>query len=320
MEQHKTVSVVVSTFRRDAMLARALESLAAQTSKDFDIVVVDDNANPEWNTRVETVIRAFRTRHPDIALSYLPNSDNLGSAEARNRGIRQAKGEYITFLDDDDLYLPEKIENQLEYMRRDGIDYCVADMALYYENEVLSEKRVRRGIEKMGQEELFRYHFMHHITGTDTMMFRRDYLEKIGGFPPIDVGDEFYLIHRAIDGGGKFGYLHSCDVKAYVHTGDGGLSSGQGKLDGENQLYQYKKQFFHRFDIRSIRFIRMRHYAVLAFAGLRKKAYGFFMINSLLCFLSAPLQCICFLRSRCGDSSEDGLQMDVQTLSKPVKQ
>lgn len=320
MEQNKTVSVVVSTFRRDVMLARALESLAAQTMKDFEIVLVDDNACPVWNTRVDGVVRDFRRKYTDIALTYICNEENLGSAQARNRGIENSTGEFVTFLDDDDLYLPEKLENQLSYMRMGGIDYCVADMALYFENEALSEKRIRPGIEHMDRENLFRYHFMHHITGTDTMMFRKTYLEKIGGFPPINVGDEFYLIHRAIDGGGKFGYLHTCDVKAYVHTGEEGLSSGQGKLDGENQLYGYKKQYFSRFDAKSIRFIRMRHYAVLAFAGLRRKNYGFFLKNALCCFLSAPVQCMRFLWDRRTDSIEDGLQMEYQAMSKQASQ
>ena len=69
-------------------------------------------------------------------------------------------------------------------------------------------------------------------------MFKKEYLTKIGGFPPINVGDEFYLMHRAINGGGAFGYLPGCQVKAYVQTGEGGLSSGDGKIKGENALYE----------------------------------------------------------------------------------
>lgn len=318
MNEYKTVSVVVSTFRRDTMLARALDSLAAQTIRDFEIVVVDDNSEPEWISRVERIIREFREKHPEIGLKYIQNKSNLGSAQARNRGIAAAEGEYITFLDDDDLYLPEKIEKQLIFMQENAADYCVTDLELYYENEVLSEKRIRRGMEQLEGDALLCYHFMHHLTGTDTMMFQKDYLQRIGGFPPIDVGDEFYLIHRAIEGGGKFSYMNRCDVKAYVHTGEGGLSSGQGKIDGENRLYEYKKSFFHRFEPKNIRFMRMRHYAVLAFAGLRKKSYGFFVVNGLLCFFSAPVQCIAFLRGR-KNGTETGIPAEMRLRNAPVE-
>lgn len=298
MDHKKTISVVISTYRRDAMLIRALDSLASQTMNDFEIIVVDDNDIPEWNCRVAEIVEAFRRCHPLIPLIYICIRENLGSAMARNQGIETARGEYVTFLDDDDYYLPEKLQRQLDFMRSNGLDYSVTDLELYFENEMLSERRIRQGVDRLNRDELLKYHFLNHITGTDTMMFRKEYLHQIGMFPPINIGDEFYLMQRAIDGGGKFGCLAGCDVRAYVHTGEGGLSSGQGKIDGENQLYVYKKKFFHRFDARSVRGIRMRHYAVLAFAGLRKGSYFFCAKNALIGFLCAPVQSVQMLRNR----------------------
>lgn len=298
VEKKKTVSVVVSTFRREAVLMRALRSIAGQTMRDFEVVVVDDNGDLAWNQKAEAIVDEFKTEYPWIPIKYIQNSVNLGSAQARNCGVAAADGEYVTFLDDDDVYLPQKICRQLEYMQTNAIDYCAEDIALYYEDETLSEKRIRGDISGLNSEMLLRYHFMHHITGTDTMMFRKAYLEQIGGFPPIDVGDEFYLLHRAIEAGGKFGYLSCCDVKAYIHTGNGGLSSGKGKIDGENALYQYKKKYFPLFDRKSIRYIRMRHYAVLAFASIRSRDFLWSFLYGVLGFFSAPVQCLCFLKDR----------------------
>ena len=153
-------------------------------------------------------------------------------------------------------------------------------------------KGIYRDIIRICSSELFKYHLMHHMTGTDTFMFSAQYLRKIGGFAPIDIGDEFYLMQRAIEGKGKFGYLKGCDVKAYVHTGDGGLSSGQGKIDGENQLYAYKKGFFDRLDKKCVRYIKMRHYAVLAFAYLRVKNYLRFFLCGIKSFFAEPFECV----------------------------
>ena len=141
-------------------------------------------------------------------------------------------------------------------------------------------------------ETLFAYHFKFHMTGTDTMMFKKEYLMKIGGFAPIDVGDEFYLMQRAIEGGGKFGYLPCCDIKAYIHTGEnGGVSSGEGKVKGEKALFEHKKQYFDKIDRKSKRFIKMRYYAVVAFAYLRMKKYFSTFKYCLKSFVTAPIQC-----------------------------
>lgn len=286
------VSVVVATYKRDFELQRALESLAAQTYEDFEIVVVDDNAFDEWNKKVSDVIGIFHNEHPNVRLTFIVNETNQGSAKTRNVGIESSKGKYITFLDDDDVYLPEKIKRQTEFMENGDYDYSICDLDLLNENGKLVDRRVRSYIKDTSPEALRKYHLKYHMTGTDTMMFTKDYLLKIGGFAPIDVGDEFYLMLRAIDGGGKFGYLPVCDINAYIHTGEGGLSSGDGKINGENALYEYKKTYFDKIDSKTRRYIKMRHYAVIAFAEVRRKRYLAFAANAFKSFLSAPVSCV----------------------------
>lgn len=289
------VSVVVATYRRDTPLKTALVSLANQTYTNIEIILVDDNGDRSWNEKVSDIVKSFRAERPQIPFQLIVNSPNQGSAETRNIGIRASKGEYVTFLDDDDVYLPEKIRSQVEYMLSENCDYSVTDLALYNEQDKLVEMRTRDYVKGASRQELFRYHLMHHLTGTDTMMFRKSYLEQIGGFAPINVGDEFYLMQRAIEGGGKFGYLDRCEVKAYVHSGEGGLSSGWSKIEGENQLYEYKKQYYPELDRKTIRYIRMRHYAVLAFAYLRQKDILRFVATGARSFLASPMQCVSLL-------------------------
>ena len=286
------VSVVVATYKREKELARALESLAAQTYENIEIILVDDNGDSGWNAKVSDIVIRFGERFPGVSLTYIPNEVNRGSAKTRNIGIAAAKGEYVTFLDDDDVYLPEKIKKQAEFMAGGGYDYSVTDLILYNHEDKPVDRRIRSYTKDTSARELKVCHLKHHITGTDTMMFRKEYLEKIGGFAPIDVGDEFYLMQRAIDGGGRFGYLPGCDVKAYVHTGEGGLSSGDGKIMGENALYEYKKTFFGQLEAKDVRYIKMRHYAVIAYAELRRKNYGKFVNNAARSFLADPIACI----------------------------
>ena len=290
------VSVVVATYRRDQALERALQSLAKQTYSNYEIVLVDDNADSEWNQKVSVIVEAFRKSYPDVKLNYIVNSPNKGSAVTRNIGIHAAVGTYVTFLDDDDVYLPKKISNQVAYMEGKSADYGVTNLDLYYDDDVFCESRTRSYIKSTDYSSLMRYHMLHHLTGTDTMMFRREYLLKIGGFDPIDVGDEFYLMLKAIEGKGVFAYLDSSDVKAYVHRGEGGLSSGEGKINGENRLFEFKKNYFHLLTKEDIRFIKARHYAVIAFAEIRRKGYFAFVKNAALAFAISPIDCLKLLR------------------------
>ena len=284
----KLVSVVVATYKREAELKNALESLAKQTYPNMEIVLVDDNGNDEWNSKVSETVEVFRNRYPKIKLECIVNNSNQGSSKTRNIGIHSANGDYITFLDDDDIYLPDKIRKQVEFMETNQCDYSITDLILYNEDDKKINRRIRSYIKETTVESLRLYHLKYHMTGTDTIMFKKEYLIQIGGFAPIDVGDEFYLMQRAIEEGGKFGYLPVCEIKAYVHTGDGGLSSGDGKIKGENALYEYKKTFFDQLEAGDIRYIKMRHYAVIAYAELRRKNYVKFISNALKSFLASP--------------------------------
>ena len=121
---------------------------------------------------------------------------------------------------------------------------------------------------------------------------------KIGCFDPIDSGDEYYLMMKAVRNDGVLSYISRSDVKAYVHTGEGGISSGVGKIKGEKALYQYKKKYFNNLKFNDKRYITMRHYAVLAFAYLRIKKPILFFINGVFSFLSSPIACIQLLKNR----------------------
>lgn len=291
------VSVIVATYRRDTSLRAALISLKNQTYSNIEIVVVNDNSDETWSKKLKDIVNEF-TKDCNIQLVYIENAKNEGSASTRNIGIKNSTGEYITFLDDDDVYLPNKIKNQLEHMIKNQSDYSITDLCLYNEEGSLIERRNRNYIQNYHPKSLERYHLMHHITGTDALMFKKNYLLLIGGFPSIDVGDEFYLVHEAIKGKGKFSYLNESDIKAVIHTKNAGLSSGDGKIIGENKLYDYKKGYFDVLKRKEIRYVKMRHYATLAYAEFRRERFFIFFNYSLRSILSAPIQGLNFFFKR----------------------
>lgn len=286
------VSIVVATYRREESLVVALNSLSNQTYDNYEIVLVDDNDEKMWNDKVKRIVDNFKKENINVDINFIINHPNQGSAKARNIGIEAAKGDYITFLDDDDLYLPFKIENQLENMLTQDADYSITDLYLYNEDNKLVDKRIRSYIKKYDKNSLLEYHLINHMTGTDTLMFKKEYLLKMGMFDNIDIGDEFYLMLKAIDENGKLCYVPRCDVKAFVHKGENGLSSGKNKIDGENQLFEFKKKYFSSLSKKCIRYIKMRHHAVLSISYLKINKKFLFFKEAIYSFIISPRCCI----------------------------
>jgi glycosyltransferase involved in cell wall biosynthesis len=99
------ISVVIPTLRRAQLLSRAIRSVLAQTIHDLELVVVVDGVDGD-TTRLLASIQ-------DPRLRFIQNPRSLGSAEARNVGIKKATGEWIAFLDDDDEWEKDKLEKQI---------------------------------------------------------------------------------------------------------------------------------------------------------------------------------------------------------------
>lgn len=110
----KLVSVVIPTYKRPDMISRAIKSVLSQTYPKIEIIVVDDN-NPETEERLHT--EHAMCEFVDVPnVTYIKHEKNKNGSAARNTGWRAAKGEYITFLDDDDEISPDKIKAQIECM------------------------------------------------------------------------------------------------------------------------------------------------------------------------------------------------------------
>ncbi len=101
------VSVIITTCNRNSCyIERALKSVMAQTYENIEIIVVDDN-RADYSIK-ETIKQTIKGICPQAV--YCSHNKNLGAPAARNTGIRIAKGDYIAFLDDDDEWLPDKVE------------------------------------------------------------------------------------------------------------------------------------------------------------------------------------------------------------------
>jgi len=121
------VSVVIPAYNGEAYLEACLASVCAQTAPPLEVLVIDDGSTD----RTAAIAQAFAARDGRVRCI---RQENTGVSAARNRGVAEAAGDWIAFLDGDDLWLPEKLERQLALQEATGADLLYTAAACIDEN------------------------------------------------------------------------------------------------------------------------------------------------------------------------------------------
>jgi len=170
-QERPMFSVVIPTYNRAKYLRRAIQSVLNQTCTDYEIIVVDDGSTD----RTRSVAASFG---PQIRYIY---QKNRGPSEARNTGIRAARGTYIAFLDSDDRFLPNKLQKNKEFL--ESHPDCKFLYSWYY-NVRGRRKRIDRSGGRIRDLDQFRYHLYKRsfTVRTSTVVIHRSCFEEVGGF------------------------------------------------------------------------------------------------------------------------------------------
>lgn len=222
-----SVSVVIPTFNRREQLARALASVLQQTRPVDEIVVVDDGSTDDTREMLDEFVR----QHADMAVLVI-RQENRGASAARNAGMKAASGGLIAFLDDDDVWLPQKTERQLSVFAADPqLDLlgCSSNILRLY-----GGARVAR-IREWAM--LFRNWF-----ATPTVMVRREVALSCGGFPEDLRIQEDYALWLKISGKHKCAFLN----EMLVSCGDGKPPFGHSGLSADLDLTYVNERKVHR--------------------------------------------------------------------------
>lgn len=263
----KKVSVILPTHARPKRLETAIESILNQTYKNLEVIVIDDN-DPKSVAREETS-KLMERYLKDERVIYILNERSLGGGPARNEGIKKATGHYITFLDDDDRYLPEKVENQVRFMEENNIEMCFGNIYIHNDEDKLVEYRRNNWAEGLSGEELFKG-FVLHSSPTPSIMILREVVERVGAFEDVPMGQEYVFTWKMMEANVNIKYFDGCDTVVYAHN-DGRISNGENKMKGQEMIFNLKKTKLHLLNKKEKRFLYFRHYAVLAHTSLRSR-------------------------------------------------
>ena len=219
------VSVIIPTYNRSALLRKTIQSVLNQTFQDYEIIVVNNSSTDNTVEMIESL--------KDSRISVLGIENGGVIAKSRNLGLRSAQGKYIAFLDDDDMWVPEKLEKQVDYLDKHPQYHLIySEVWRIDENDIRHElMRINRTIKEGNLAiELLKGNFIPQLT----VMMRRELLDTLGffnedpGFRTIE--DYEYWLKMSFDH--KIGFIGEPLGLYRVH------SSGASKGTGEAMLTQ----------------------------------------------------------------------------------
>lgn len=215
----------------------AEESVLNQTYRNVNVIVVDDNCNgDEYRKMTESVMDSYFNNN---RVKYIKHDNNLNGAAARNTGIHNTGAEYISFLDDDDFYLPHKIERQVQILDGLGEEYggCCCFHIRRYKKFAYRTYSVEPN--KTGD---FRFEFLSGKTSmpTSTLLFRAEVFRKIGGF------DEAFARHQDLEFLMRFFSVYKIGISPFFDVVM--QVEGYRNYPDSESAHKIKNQFLSKYD------------------------------------------------------------------------
>jgi len=187
------VSVVIPVYNAERFVSETIESIISQTYSSWEVVAVDDGSKD----RSLEILRGFERRMPEKI--RVISQKNSGVSMARNAGIGVSRGEYIAFLDQDDLWMPKKLEKQvplLDSNRELGLVY--SDAYIVWERE--GRTRTAFSILKPFRGRVFERLILENFIVVSTAVVRKDAVDRVGAFNhKYRISEDYDLFLRIAD-------------------------------------------------------------------------------------------------------------------------
>lgn len=275
------ISTIITTCKREpSMVLRALDSILSQTYRDIEIIVIDDSPD-EFAKRddVGKTVKNIIDLHPDIEIQYIRHEKNLGACAARNTGLNAAKGDYIAYLDDDDEWLPEKLEKQIKVMHNSdtALVYC----GCYCKNDTTGKMYERKTAYYRGMvfDELLYSNF---IASTSFPLLKTTVLRDSGGFDTEMQSAQDYDVWLRISQGYQVDFVAEPLVIYHEHEGEQITSNPLKKISGLKRLNEKYREYLDKDPkLYNIRYLGIAPYYALS--GNTQEAMNIWLKAVLRC-------------------------------------
>ncbi len=274
------VSAVIPTYNRSDLLLNALESIQLQSYRPIEIVVVDDGSTDD----TISVVRKWAKQHNDsktFVVRWVIQS-NQGANAARNRGVEEAHGEFIAFLDSDDQWLSKKLEKQSAIFQSNtdfGGVYCgMCNVDLVTgEKETLSPRAYPDG-------DLLRQLLIHDVTeATSTWIVRKECFENVGNFDISLPARQDWDMWIRLSEKYKIGCVPEILVEQGNHPGERVRSKAHREIEAHQTIFRkyafLRAKFPFRVSLAALSAMYRRRGRVYFHRGIsRKKAFFMYIL------------------------------------------
>jgi glycosyltransferase involved in cell wall biosynthesis len=175
------ISIITPNYNCEHYIGQAIESVLAQTCVNWEMLIIDDcSTDGSYEKALEYAVK-------DSRIKLYRMEKNGGAARARNKAIELSKGEYLAFLDSDDLWFPDKLEKQLQFMIENDCDFSFTEYEHIDENNNILDKK-SRVIKTLDYNKML----LHNFIGCLTVVYKQDLNNKIYG-PIVKVNNDYAL-------------------------------------------------------------------------------------------------------------------------------
>lgn len=225
----RLVSVIIPVYNAERFIRKALDSVFAQTYQKIQVVLVDDRSKD----KSAEIIKEYGEKHPNII--YHLQEKNMGAGAARNKALELATGQYVAFLDSDDIWKPDKTERQLKRMKKHHSPFGYGAIEMIDENgKVIKPKR------KISERCDYRYLLHNTVIATSSVIVDRSVL---GDFRmPLRRGGQDYATWLMLLRNGAVA-VGINDVLVQYRVSSGSLSSN--KFKSIKQVWEIQTQDEH---------------------------------------------------------------------------
>jgi glycosyltransferase involved in cell wall biosynthesis len=236
------ISCIVTTYKRPiSILQRAINSIVNQTYSNIEIIVVNDA--PQLVDLVEE-IRVMLAHYNTNSIKYIVQPKNMGACHARNTGIEHATGKYVAFLDDDDEWLPDKLEKQYSLICKEKVDlvYCSHfEINRNGTRKLVIEELAREGIHGDEFERLLLANF---VGSTSYPLLSLDAVKSVGGFDINLKSSQDHDLWLRIAKNYRIAYCNEPLVN-YYFSEESISTSIVNKLQGFNYIFNKYKNLYY---------------------------------------------------------------------------
>lgn len=210
---HGMVSTIIPVYNRDRQLIDAVQSVIEQDYRPIEVIIVDDGSTDESTTRTA---RILQSRHSDHIV--LERQANAGPGIARERGRNRARGEFIQYLDSDDVLLPGKFEAQVKALRENPDADVAYGITLIRDQHGVLQNQPNKQTGRL-HARMFPHFLLQRWWNTSTPLYRASVLDLTGAWTNLRLEEDWEYDCRVAALGGNLAYVSKPVSEHRVHSG-----------------------------------------------------------------------------------------------------